>query len=57
MTRSLGPWGLPCVGFLIVSGSRNREVWGAGAGRVALLWEGFVVSDLFIARFHCIYLF
>ena len=52
---SSGRWGTPKIlrQFLHFFSIRVKqtEIWGAGACRVALLWEGFVVSDLFITRF------
>ena len=32
---------------------KNKEIWRAGTSKITLLLEGFVISDLFITRFHC----
>ena len=49
MRNYLGVW------FLIVSGWKSKEIWRVGASEVALLWEGFVVSNIFMTRFDCNY--
>ena len=37
-----------------ISGYKNKELQRAGTSIITLLEEGFVISDLFITRFHCI---
>ena len=39
----------PCIRII----KKKKKIWGAGAGKVTLLWRGFGVSDFFVTRFHC----
>ena len=42
-------------GFSLCQGGKSKEIWRVGASEVALLWEGFVVSNIFMTRFDCNY--
>ena len=39
--------------FLVISGCKNKEIYRTGTSKITLLLECFVISDLFITRFHC----
>ena len=47
IVRTLGPWKL-----LLYQGKKQRQR--TGTNKITLLWEGFVISNLYIMRFYCI---
>ena len=49
ITRTSGPWKLPCY-IRVKKSKKYKEL---GPGKLPCYKEGFVISDLFITRFHC----